>query len=238
MYLHMGWPSTRRPVNGEQQKEELNMERIPKPGEFYRHFKNKLYQIISVAEHTETGEQLVIYQALYGDFRTYARPLPMFASEVDREKYPEAGQKYRFERVTFRETADCGETMQGADAADCGGNVPSADKADCGGNVQSADKADCGGTMQNADNADGSFGEGSGEPKANPYLLCFLEAETYEEQMEQVSRMEGKVGQEELDSIYVVLDMRPETGSISDQLHGIQKFLKTRYKYDGARLRR
>ncbi len=66
-------------------------------GRVYRHFKGDYYLVEAVAQDSETGEACVVYRKLYGDGGLWVRPLKMFLSRVDKEKYPQVQQEYRFE---------------------------------------------------------------------------------------------------------------------------------------------
>ena len=70
-----------------------------KAGEYYRHFKGGQYQVTAIARDANTEEKVVVYQALYGEEEFWVRPYKEFASEVDREKYPDAEQTWRFEKI-------------------------------------------------------------------------------------------------------------------------------------------
>lgn len=76
-----------------------NERNYPKPGEKWKHFKGHVYEIICLAADTERDGQVVVYQDTKEPKLIWARPLRMFMSEVDHEKYPDATQKWRFEKV-------------------------------------------------------------------------------------------------------------------------------------------
>ena len=102
------------------------MRENPKPYEIYKHFKGNLYQILAIAKDSEDGSLKVVYQALYGSYEVYVRDLSMFMSPVDRAKYPEVTQEYRFERVNVKQVnkdreeqkAEAQETPDAADVLD------------------------------------------------------------------------------------------------------------------------
>ena len=75
------------------------MENRLNPGDVVRHFKGNEYEILCFALDSETQEELVVYRALYGERGTWVRSKEMFFSQVDREKYPDVSQTYRFEKI-------------------------------------------------------------------------------------------------------------------------------------------
>lgn len=194
------------------------MERIPRPGEVYRHFKNKLYQITAIAIHSETGERMVVYQALYGDFAVYVRPLSMFMEPVDREKYPDAAQNDRFERV-----------------------VPDRDGSWRTAPEERVREEAVAGIGSGASAETGSASEAGAEEESaglSPLLMEFLDAETCERRLAVLQLMKGKVGQRELDSLYMSLDLKPFGGTAEEQLDNLKRYLNMQQRFDTSRLRR
>lgn len=81
------------------------MRKIKEKG-IYKHFKGDYYLVEEIAKDSETKEPVVVYRRLYGEGDLWVRPLDMFLSEVDHEKYPNVNQKYRFELQKIETVAD------------------------------------------------------------------------------------------------------------------------------------
>lgn len=194
-----------------------DMERIPVSGEIYRHFKNKLYQIITVAKHSETGEELVIYQALYGDFSVYARPLAMFVSEVDHEKYPDVTQKYRFERVEW-------ETLRVAKQIFSAGEKVADGEELSGGQNQFV-------VQRPSDTREAE------EPEVNPRLMQFLDADDFEEKYNILVGMRDEIDDNLLNAMAVSIDAVLPEGDLSERYDALKYTVRTRGRYESLRLR-
>ncbi len=207
------------------------MNQMPRPGERYRHFKDKLYQIVAVATHSETGEKMVIYQALYGEFGVWARPLSMFLEPVDREKYPEAAQKLRFERVAAAAAGD--EEQEEARTEDKEREEARAADKEC---EEAPARGDNG--IPAGEQACGHDDQGSDESSLHPLLFRFLDAGSPGERVNLLRLMKGRVGQAEVDSLCTCLDARRPDGSIEEQIDDLIGRLQMQQKYQTSRLRR
>ena len=204
------------------------MNRIPKPGEFYRDVENRLYQIITMAKHTETGEELVVYQALYGAYPITAAPLLLFNRRVDETIHPWAEQEYWFEPVKFL----TGKRTGNKDFLPEEGQEEYFDEE--GDAFEDVSFEELSEDELSPSSAAESERKGS---TAIEWLEKFLDAESYEKQLEVLAQMRGKVGKRELDSICLVLGIPASSGDEDSQIFNIKKHLETRMRYDNRRLR-
>lgn len=196
------------------------MNQIPQAGEIYQHFKGKLYRIVALATHTETGEQLVIYQALYGEFQVFARPLSMFLEKVDAKKYPDAAGKDRFMRIPMAEAAAVPQPVP----------APSENPVEPRPAAMPSES-----TVESR--AVAASSENSVEPQPDPGLLAFLDADSYEEKLEVFASLEGKVDLHMLNAIAASLDLELSEGSLEEQYDTLKSCLMTLEHYECNRLR-
>lgn len=198
------------------------MEALPKAQQIYRHFKGKLYQIVTLAEHTETGEVLVIYQALYDEFKVYARPLAMFTGKVDKNKYPNVRQEYRFELYS-------GENRN--EAAKAAANAAETNS----GAAEKALETDClSGEEGCADNTGKSISEETG---IDPMVLEFLDAASCEKRLNILAALHHRITDDMIDTMAVAIDVKVEEGELEKRYEALRKSLLLFDKFECSRFR-
>ncbi|MBF1026584.1 MAG: DUF1653 domain-containing protein [Lachnospiraceae bacterium] len=206
--------------------------RTPRPQEIYRHFKGRLYQVLTLARHSETGEVLVVYQALYGDYDVFARPLSMFCSEVDAVKYPGAMQKERFQLWKGSEEAHA----LFAGESPVTGNRETRAKQPEEDRETRAMQPD-GIFSQKEKPAEPSVQVAEEEVQLDPRLLRFLDANRMEEKMEILDSMQGDVTDEMIDIMAISLDTEIVSGEASERIAALRETIQMRLRFESSRLR-
>lgn len=200
------------------------MRELPRPGEMYRHFKGTLYEVVAIARHTETMEELVIYRNTGKPGAVYARPMTMFMSTIDREKYPDAPGEYRFER-----TDETGRILHE------GGPAP-------GSGLREGRPASGSGLREGRPVPGGESGKAEPAPEEIPEgvsrdLIRFLDEDDFEEKLLILDEIKASVDDGMASAMAASLDLALNEGSVEDKLGEIRNYLLLQMKYDGKHLR-
>lgn len=210
----------------------------PKPLEMYRHFKGNIYQIRCLAKHSETGETMVVYQAMYDTFQIYVRPLDMFMEEVDRAKYPNVKQRYRFELLqdmelslsaqeeSFRQTEAAGREKSAIQTE------PQEDKAV----YEQAETPEC--TLPDSVQQEQVQADESNEQiNIDPLVMDFLDADTYEQRLNILAALRHRITDEMINTMAVAVDLEIKDGDVEERYEELKNCLLTFEKYECNRLR-
>ncbi len=235
---------------------------VPRAQEIYRHFKGGLYQVLTVAEHTETGEQLVIYQAMYGEFKIYARPLEMFAGPVDRVRYPEAEQEFRFQLQSPNGARrQSGGYQDGLprevlpqEPGNGGGYIlNTANRGDEAGKDQAAEPRGTESELQTAE-SHGTEPELQAtepheaepelqmaeprqeEPGLDPMVLEFLDARTYEQRLNVLAALHHRITNEMITTMSLCCDIEVEGDDVEQRYEELKQCLMMKERFEIKRL--
>ncbi len=196
------------------------MSNKPLPQQIYRHFKGNLYRIVTLAKHSETGEELVIYQALYGDYQVYAREISMFLGPVDKVKYPDAQQDCRFEL--------CDELIQAP-------GVKSRDvKSRYGFDGQEDMEVP---KQQEAAIRAASAQEENEELNIDPLVLEYLDADSYGERLNILTALQHRITDEMINTMAIAIDHEIEEGDTQERYEELKNCLLTLERFECNRLR-
>lgn len=194
------------------------MRNNPRTYEKYKHFKGKLYQIIAIAEDSETRDEQVVYQMLYSPFQIYVRPLKMFMSKVDSGKYPNSTQKFRFEQVKELEKTKELEQMEIRNGKF---EYPEFEE-----NIMSQEESDM------KENLDYDVDE-----VVEPLLLDFFDADSYEAKLGVLRKLYPIITNDMINAISMTLDIEINEGTLEKRYQEVMKCLVTLEKYECNRLR-
>ena len=197
---------------------------IPMTDQIYRHFRGGMYRIITCAVHAVSGEDMVVYQALYGDLRVYVQELSLFMGSVDREKYPDADQDTCFRLATEL-------VGQGEPAAARQEPVPALGGGGEG-SRNTEEETEPPGPAQEV-----SADPTEEEPPLDPFLLDFLDADTYRERLNLLAALHVRLTDDMVNTMAVSLDVEIPEGDIEERYEALKNCLLTLDKYECNRIR-
>ena len=201
-----------------------NLERkIPKPFEIYKHFKGKLYQILNIATHSETKETLVIYQALYGDFGVYARPLDMFLSRVDKKKYPDSEAEYRFTKVKLV-------------SKEASPNIPK-EIPESAAKAETVPLTDGEASISTSGPIAGVPSEDEQLRRAQELFIEFLDEDDFKKKKHILKAISGIATDSMINNMAASLDLVVSGASRERDVKMIDDYIRARIHFDGSRLR-
>lgn len=237
---------------------------VPKENEIYKHFKGSLYQIVTIAVHTETSDKLVVYRSIENPERVFARPLDMFMSEVDRIRHPFVKAKYRFtlmvEAEDVEEDEEAEEVVESKDdtvSAEVEESVVKDEAKEEGQEIaveseealvepeleESEDRDDIeddevtaeGDEVEDSD--DTAIYKADGELVLDPLVEAVLDEKEFSDKIANFEKLRNKCTPDMLTAIAISLDIQLSSDSVEENYAQILKTLKMHNKYESSRLR-